>query len=119
MDETTSTNKKGGRGCLAAFVAVFRLIVGLLMFNALLPYLREQRPVTVTITDEANQPVANATIHIQEFEYILFIPPLVFASPTHLIDRRRTVTTDSHGKAQFTVKLEHAIANRISRGDQT
>ena len=104
---------------MAAFVAVFLFIVALLTFNALTPYLREQRPVTVTITDEANQPVADATIHIQEFEWIFFIPPLTFASPSHLIDRRRTVTTDPNGKAQFTVKLQNAIANRISRGDQT
>ncbi len=117
MNEDTPKNKKGC-GCLPAFVAVFLLIVGLLTFTALTPYLREQRPVTVTITDEANQPVADATIHIQEFEWILFIPPLTFASPSHLIDRRRTVTTDANGKAQFTVKLQNATANRISRGDQ-
>jgi hypothetical protein len=118
MEENKSTTKRGCGGCLTAFVCVFLLLAALITCNALTPYFREQRPVTVTITDEANQPIADATIHIQEFEWILFIPPLTFASPSHLIDRRRTVTTDSQGKAQFTVKLENAIANRITVNGQ-
>lgn len=114
MNGSPSTNKKAFGGCLTAFVSVFLLIVALLTFNALTPYLRDRRSVTVTLTDDRNQPVANATLHVHEFERIFFIPPLAFASPSHLIDRRITVKTDSNGKAQFAVKLQNATANRIS-----
>ena len=118
MDDSKSTNKRGCGGCLIAFVAVFFLVAALLTINALTPYLRELRPVSVTITNETGQPIPDATIYIQEFEWVHFIPPLTFGSPSHLIDRRRTVTTDSRGKTQFTVKLENAMASRITVNGQ-
>ena len=115
MNDSFSANKKG---CLAAFVAIFGLIATILTLNALTPYFRKQRAVTVTILDEAQQPVPDATIDFQDYEWVFFIPPLTFASPSHLIDRRRSVTTDSHGKAQFTVQLQNADTNRVSRAGQ-
>jgi hypothetical protein len=113
-----STSMKSRRGCLIAFVALFGLIALVLILNALTPYFREERPILVTVLDEAQQPVPGATIDFQEYEWVFFIPPLTFASPSHLIDRRRSVTTDAHGKAQFTVKLQNADAHRVSSGGQ-
>jgi hypothetical protein len=115
---STPATKKGFGGCLLAVLSVFGLIGILLILNALTPYSRQPRTVTVTILDEAQQPVPNAIIDFQEYEWVFFIPPLTFASPSRFMERRRTVTTDSHGKAQFTVKLENADANRVSRTGQ-
>lgn len=115
MDDSTPPNKKGCGGCLVPFVPVFVLLLALFTINALTPYLREPRSITVTVLDEAQQPVPDATIDFQEYEWVLYIPPLTFASPSHLIDRRRTVTTDASGNAEFTVKLNNADAHGLSR----
>lgn len=82
------------------------------------PYLRELRPVTVAVTDEAGQPVPNAVLAVYEFEWIFYVPILVFASPSRLVDQHQTVTTDSNGRAQFTVRFGSASTSRITLADQ-
>lgn len=98
MDEPTSTKQKRR---LRWLTVVFPfLCLAVLIFEALLPYLQGQRPVSVTITDEANQLVAGANITIVESD-------LFFFGVRHII---RNIFTDSFGKAQFTVKGSDGIA---------
>jgi hypothetical protein len=85
---------------------------------ALAPHLRETRPVKVSVTNEAGEPVHNAALSIYEHEWVLYMPILVFASPSRLYSREHIVTTDSEGKAEFTVKLENAYCPRVTLGSQ-
>ncbi|MDP1587449.1 MAG: Ig-like domain-containing protein [Prosthecobacter sp.] len=118
METNKGTSRRGCGGCLWGLLGLC-FIAGLFIIPiALTPYLRETRPVTVTVTDEAGKPVSNAALSIFEHEWVHYVPILVFASPSRIYRHEQTVTTDSEGKAQFTVKLENAYCPRIALGTQ-
>jgi P pilus assembly chaperone PapD len=55
---------------------------------------------------------------VYEFEWIFYVPILVFCSPSQLVEQHQTVTTDSNGRAQFTVRFKNASTYRITLADQ-
>jgi hypothetical protein len=118
MESITQANKKGYRGCLLLLLAACVVAALFLIPIACRPYLREMRPVTVTVTDEAGQPVPNAVLAVYEFEWIFYVPILAFASPSQLVEQHQTVTTDSNGRAQFAVRFTSASTSCITLADQ-
>ena len=114
MNEQPAKPNKKGWGCRWVLSILLLLVAVPLVLNQLSPYLREPRSVTVTLLDEAGQPVVGAEVTYYEWEHIALIPPLTFASPIRTVDRRPAVTTDLHGQAHFNLQYERAQATAVT-----
>ncbi|MHA3771687.1 hypothetical protein ACXR0O_09130 [Verrucomicrobiota bacterium sgz303538] len=114
MNEQPARPRKKGCGCLWVLSILLLLITGPIVINQFTPYLREPRSVTVTLLDQVGQPVAGADITYYEWETVLYIPPLAFASPMRTVERRVSVRTDNQGQAHFTLQYERAHATSVS-----
>ena len=95
-------------------VLLLLLIAVPIVLNQFTPSWRTPRSVSITLLDQAQQPVTGAEVAFHEFEHVLLVPLLTFASPIRTAEHHRTVTTDANGQARFTIQYERAYATSVT-----
>lgn len=102
-------------GCAGYFLVGIAVVLGWMAVIVLTPYLRTPRQVTVGVFDESQQPIAGATLEFDESEFLTPNRLLGVVGIGYVIQRKRAVTTDANGKAQFGIRFETASSTALSR----